>query len=301
MSNFDFQNLRVRSLSADSLEVTWEIKDTVLDPYDFDWTIKRSESPEGPFDTLGGPFSDRYRFIDTRVNLQHRWRFYYYRIRSAKKSDPENVGYSKSTTQIAEPDLIAIEIQLLEQTVLREHIGRMCWLFPKRTFGQYCPHCMDIGKSGTYRKIRSNCPTCFDSQYVRGYLDPVQIWVQFDPSPKADQQIQTGSTQQVNTSARLGAYPMLKPDDVLVEHENRRWRVVRVATTERLRAPVHQEITLHEISKSDVEFALPVNVDDLTALEPSAERNFSRPQNLEAATNEEDILAVLTAYGYRNG
>lgn len=301
MPNFTFQSLRVRSLSLDSLEVTWEIKDTTLDPYDFDWEIERSESPEGPFDPIAGAFNDRYRFLDDRVNLLHRWRNLYYRIRSTQKSDPTNVEVSKAVTQVAEPDLIATEIQLLEQTVWREFNGRMCWLFPKRTFGQYCPHCMDTGRGGTMRKLRSNCLTCYDAQYARGYLDPIQLWIQFDPSPKADQQIQTGATQQVNTSARMGAYPMVKPDDIFVEVENRRWRVVRVTGTERLRAPVHQELTLHEIVKGDIEFELPVNIQDLPHLEPSAERNFSNPQNLESATSEEDILATLKAYGYRNG
>jgi len=301
MPNFTFQNLRVRSLSLDSLEVTWEIANTTLDPYDFTWEVLRSESPEGPWDPMAGPFSDRYRFLDDRVNLLHRWRQLYYRIRSTQKADPQNVEVSKSATNIAEPDLIALEIQMLEQTVLREFNGRMCWLFPKRTFGQYCPHCMDISRGSTMRKLRSGCPTCIDAQFARGYLDPIQLWIQFDPSMEADQQIQTGATQQSNTSARMGAYPIVKPDDIFVEIENRRWRVIRTSGTERLRAPVHQELTLHEIVPGDIEFELPVNIQDLAALEPSAERNFSNPQNLEAATSEEDILAILKAYGYRNG
>jgi len=676
MPNFTFQNLRVRSLSLDSLEVTWEIANTTLDPYDFTWEVLRSESPEGPWDPMAGPFSDRYRFLDDRVNLLHRWRQLYYRIRSTQKADPQNVEVSKSVTNIAEPDLIALEIQMLEQTVLREFNGRMCWLFPKRTFGQYCPHCMDISRGSTMRKLRSGCPTCiptgeqitmadgtlrriedvtagdlvlthtgesreiietmyrevrenicfihtvggkhlratknhpvlivkendcncfhcdkrglpvhescprhgslqaqwvpisdvhigdrvvspapvgtesptwsedritllglyiaegcvtegrgsgrdslrlvrfglhrreeilankivsiaerlykktpkiyrqgengltvnlydteaaewlaqhggrystskklsqeawslpsrqalhlfgsysdgdgcfyaggrtvmlktasasvqlahqmylmlrrcgvhatlrnsfhrdhrpgkrdgyihlieiygveiekilphkllsvpyfrpnstrryvqnmgaaellrvtkigqeyyrgtvhnlevekdhsyvisdlavhncFDAQFARGYLDPIQLWIQFDPSMEADQQIQTGATQQSNTSARMGAYPIVKPDDIFVEIENRRWRVIRTSGTERLRAPVHQELTLHEIVPGDIEFELPVNVQDLAALEPSAERNFSNPQNLEAATSEEDILAILKAYGYKHG
>ena len=301
MPNFVFQNLRVRSLTLDSLEVTWEIANTVLDPYDFNWEILRSESPEGPWDLMTGVFSDRYRFLDDRVNLLHRWRQLYYRIRSTQKSDPTNTEESKSVTQVAEPDLIALEIRMLEQTVLREFNGRMCWVFPKRTFGQYCPHCMDTSRGATMRKMRSGCLTCYDQGFARGYLDPIQFWAQIDPSPKADQQIQTGQTQQVNTSGRMGDYPMLKPDDLIVEIENRRWRVVKATTTERLRAPVQQELTLHEILKGDVEFELPVNVGDLPHLEPSAERNFSNPQNLESATSEDDILAVLKAYGYKHG
>jgi hypothetical protein len=296
-----FQNLRVRSLSLDWLEITWEVANTTLDPHDFAWVLERSESPSGPWDPLAGPFSDRYRFIDSRVNLLNRWRQLYYRIQSTQKADSQNIEYSDPVTQAADIDLIGAEIQMLERTVLREFNGRMCWVFPARTFGQYCPHCMDAGKGGTMRKLRSGCPTCYDRNYARGYMDPIELWVQFDPSPKADQQIQTGNTQQVNTTARLVNYPLIKPDDVIVEMENRRWRVTRVSMTERLRAVVHQELTLHEIVKGDIEFQLPINISDLMAVEPSPERNFSNPQNLESATSEEDILAILKAYGYRHG
>jgi len=298
VSNFSFKDLIVRSFSLDWLEFTWEIENTTVDPWDYDWTVERSESPEGPWDPIAGPFSDRYRFVDNRVNLLHRWRQLYYRIKSVRKSDTSDEVYSDAATLAAEPDLIAKEIQLIERTVWREFTGRKCYLFPVRTFGQYCPHCMDAeGLGSTYRKLRSNCLTCYDTQFARGYLNPIELFIQFDPSPKSQQPQGTGETQQSNTTARMGNFPLVKPRDIIVEPENRRWRVVQVSSTERLRAKVHHELTLHEIVKGDIEFQLLIDIDNLKDLDPSPERNFSNPQNLEAF-EDEGMLATLKAYGY---
>lgn len=300
MANFVFRDPLVRSFSLDWLEFTWEIDNTQLDPHSYDWFVERSESPEGPWDPIAGPFQDRYRFIDNRVNLLHSWRNLYYRVKSVEKADDTNVVYSSAANQGAQPDLIAKEIQLLERTVMREFIGRLCYLFPVRTFGQYCPHCMDVGgKGSTFRKLRSNCMTCYDTQFARGYMNPIEISVQFDPSPKTVQPQGTGETTQSNSSARMGNFPLVKPRDIIIEPENRRWRVVQVSSTERLRAKVHHELTLHEIVKGDIEFQLPIDVGDLRNLEPSPERNFTNPQNLEAF-EDEDMRATLKAYGYEN-
>ncbi|MFW9801074.1 MAG: hypothetical protein ACFFFC_00355 [Candidatus Thorarchaeota archaeon] len=250
---------------------------------------------------MAGPFQDRYKFIDNKVNLLHRWRTLYYRVKSISKSDSTNIVYSTPVTLAAEPDLIAKEIQLLERTVMKEFIGRLCYLFPVRTFGQWCPNCMDAPARGsTFRKLRSGCLTCYDAKYARGYLNPIELSIQIDPSSKSTQQNSTGETQQSNTTARMGNYPLVKPNDIIVEPENRRWRVVHANSTERLRAKVHHELTLHEIVKGDIEFQIPINISDLKNLEPSPERNFSNAQNMEAF-GEEDILAVLKSYGYDHG
>jgi hypothetical protein len=297
--NFVFENLLVRSFSLDFYEFTWEIKNTTLDPFDFNWYIERSESPMGPWDPMAGPFQDRYLFKDTRVNTLDRWRNIYYRVKSENKADTSNVVYSDAATVEGEADLIAEEIRMLEQTVFRGFNARKCWVFPARTFGQYCPHCMDVGGVGsTFRKLRSNCLTCYDRQFARGYMNPIEVFVQFDPSPKSNQQLGTGETQQSNTTARMGYFPLVKPNDLIIETENRRWRITKIGATERLRSVVHQELTLHESVKKDIEFNVPLNLTDaLRDIEPSDERNFSNPQNMETFENEA-ILATLKAYGY---
>lgn len=302
MANLEFKNLLVRSFSLDFLEVTWEIENTTLDVHDFQLEIFRSESPMGPWDRLGEPFEDRYRFVDNRVNLLDRWRQIYYKIVSTEKADTTNAVSSAAATFHAEPDLIANEIQRLERLVWEEYAGRRCYIFPVRTFGQRCPHCFDgpeKGKGHTSQRRRSQCLTCYGTTFARGYLNPIEIFMQIDPSPKANQTLPLSERQQVDTAARLPNFPLIKPKDIIVETENRRWRVVRATPTERLRSVVHQELVLHEIARGDIEFQLPINVDSLKDLEPSPGRNFTNPQNLESF-EQEAVKHAFGVYGYGN-
>lgn len=300
MDNLVFKNPMVRGFSLDFLEVTWEIENTPLDAHDFQLDIFRSESPMGPWDQVAGPFEDRYRFVDNRVNLLDRWRQLYYKIVSTQKSDTTNVSESEAVTFQASPDLIAAEIQRLERLVWEEFAGRRCFIFPIRTFGQRCPHCYDgpeSGKGHTSQRRRSHCLTCYSTSFVRGYLDPIEIFMQIDPSPKSNQVYPITERQQVDTSARLPNFPLIKPRDIIVETENRRWRVVRVTPTERLRSVVHQELVLHEIAKGDIEFQIPIRLEDLRNFEPSPGRNFTNPQNLESF-EKEAIKHAFGVYGY---
>jgi len=299
-NNLVFKNLKVRSFSLDFLEVLWEIEDTYLDPLDFTFHILRSESPMGPFDTVAGPFSDRYRFVDNRVNLLNRWRLLYYKVQSTSKTDPSNVALSDAFTFQSEPDLIASEIQRLERLLWEEFAGRKCFIFPARTFGQRCGNCFDgvsKGKGHTNQRTRSNCITCYDTGFARGYCDPIEVAMQIDPSTKSVQVLTDFERQQVDTTGRLPNFPLVKPRDLIVENENRRWRVVRVTPTERLRSVVHQEVFLHEVIKGEIEFQLPIRIDDLREFEASAERNFTNPQNLEAFESEA-INHAFSIYGF---
>lgn len=289
------KNFRVRSLELDYLDLFWEIGNTVEDPYDYTFAIERSESVEGPWDQVSPEFSDRYHFRDINVNQQNRWRVYRYRIRVTKKSD-SSVSYSELATSTAKPDLVALEVRRLETILLREFVGRRVWLFPRRSFGQRCPNCWDHRSS---QRIRSHCVTCYDTGWARGYLDPIETWMQFDPTAKSNQSMSIVETQQQNASGRLTDYPPVKPRDIVVESENVRWRVERVSETQRLRAVLHQELVMHAVPRGDIEYKIPINIESLSDLEASPERNFTNPHNLEAHTDAELWDSVRAIYGYR--
>jgi hypothetical protein len=286
--------LRVYSLSKDHLDLIWETGNSSIDPHDFTFVVERSESQYGPFDQISEPFSDKYEFRDIIVNLFHRWRQYWYRIRITRKSD-SNITYSESARLEAQPDLVVQEVRRQELILFREHIGRKCWLFPVRTFGQRCS-CYD---HKTRQRIRSGCLTCFDTTFVTGYLNPIEAYVQFDPSPDHTEFEQLHETQQQNTSARMPYFPTAKPRDIIVESENRRWRVERVSTTKRLRAVVHQELVVHEVPGSDIEYRLPIRISDLANFEASPEREFTNPQDLENTDDANWFTLMLKGHGYR--
>lgn len=285
-----------RSFDLDHLDLYWEIKDfdngtDVITAYEF--YILRSESPEGPFDTLAGPFEDQYSYRDAGVNLLHKWRRLFYKLKVVHKPTGD-VTLFGAAANLADPDLIALEIQRQEDVLLRQFIGRRCWLFPVRTFGAKC-FCFDLT---TGRRTRSNCPTCFDSGYLNGYLTPIETYIQFDPNPESPSNTSImGEQDPKNTSARLIAFPPVKPKDIIVEAENKRWRVVTVNKTERLRSVVHQELTLHRIPVGDIEYKLPINLSDLENQQFAEERNFTNPQHTDDHGEEPDDL--LAVYGHR--
>ena len=285
------KDLRVRSLDKDFHEISWKIENTSEDVLDYTFQILRSESPSGPFDDLSVKFQDRYAFVDNTIQVAHRWRQYYYLLRIENLQSGEHVDFGP-VSQDPDPDLIAQELRRHMMLLFREFAARRCWVLPVRTFGQRCTCWNQTLRS----KRTSGCPLCFDTTYVRGYLHPIETWVQLDPSPKTEQNTNVGATQQVNTTARLSFYPPLKPRDVIVEGENRRWRVVQVNQTEQGRAAVHQEVQLHEIPATDIEFKVPLVMEEaLKDLNFNPARNYDNPMNLDSFMTDE-VPSIFSLY-----
>lgn len=293
------RKILVRSLTLDFLDIFWEI-DAVQSPegrdhsiYDYDFYVLRSEAAMGPYSQVGGPFRDVYMFRDARVPLQHKWRSFYYKIRVVHRPSGESQEFGPANNTDPEPDLIAAEVIRLEGILFQEFIGRKCWVFPVRTFGPVCT-CTDLALG---RKTRSNHKTCFGTGWLGGFMSPVESLIQIDPHPKQSHPNSLQELQPGNTTARLTSFPPISPRDVIVEMENRRWRVVSVSNTQRLRSVLHQELVLHEIPKGDIEYDLPLNLDVMNVT-PAAERNFSNPQNLE---QDNAISDIFKFWGYPRG
>jgi hypothetical protein len=283
--------LKVRSLDRNLIEISWELKSTQEDVFDYQFQIYRSESPSGPWDIISVPFQDEYLFIDNAIWVGDRWRMLHYQVRviHVPTGDTKDFG---PVTQEAEPDLIALELRRHTQLLFHEYAGRKCWVLPIRTFGPRC-ECWD---NRLQKKTRSRCELCFDTGFVRGYLSPIEVWMQVDPSPKTNQVTNVGTMQQSNTTARVGYYPPLRPNDLIVEPENRRWRVIQVNQTEQGRAAVHQELQLHEIPHRDIEYAVPLLLDQaLKDIWFSPPRNFTMPTNLQNV-EDTDILDPFSIY-----
>ncbi len=303
----EVRNIRVRSLSVDFQEVTWEVAPTREDVLDYTFQVMRSEAPAGPWEPLSPPMEDRYLFVDNRIKVSNRYRQYHYLIRVKKKDTGEVKDFGPSSLD-PDADLVALEIRKHINLLMREFVGRRCWVLPVRTFGQHCPACFD----GTLKaRTRSGCRTCYDTGFVRGYHNPIEAWVQFDPTASANQQSNLGEMQQSNTTLRMGYFPPLKPKDVIIEPENRRWRVTQVNATERLRAVVHQELQAHEIPNSDSEYLIELDLGsgrmkgcDGDVVQPillkdlffAGSRNFTNPQTLEGFERDE-VPGVFALYG----
>jgi len=285
--------LVVGSLDIDYLEVSWKIKDTTEDVLDYTFQVLRSESPGGPWDPVTEEITDRYIVRDILPRPFHAGRLmnYILRVRNKMTGDMQEYG---PTTKKPEDDLVSLELKRHLQILFREFAGTRCWILPVRSFGQRCPSCWDKTLS---KRMRSGCGTCFDTGFVRGYLNPVEVWLQIDPGSSLSEQNQnTGPTHQMNTTARLPDFGFGKPRDLLVEGDNRRWRVVSVNYTEHNRSPVMLEYQLHQIPEGDIEYKIPINLDEaLRDIRFSPSRNFTNPHNLESF-HKEEIPKVYSMY-----
>lgn len=278
------KNLRVTSLDLDFHRLTWEVEPTTQDVLDYTFQVLRAEAPMGPFDPLTDALVDRYTFVDTLVQQRHRWRQYFYKLRVARRATGE-YSDTDAVSHEPRPDLLAMELRRHMRLLFHEFAGRRCVVLPVRTFGQRCPQCWD---SVLEKRVRSGCQTCYDTGFARGYMHPIESWIQMDPSQKSQQNLSVGATQQSNSTLRMGYFPPVKPYDLVVEPENRRWRVVSQTQTEHSRAGVHQEVQVHEVPAGDIEFAIPVDFG--AALENmyfTPGRNYTNPHNFQNFEDEE--------------
>ena len=266
------ENIKVRSFDLDYLEVSWEIADTNEDVLDYTFQILRSEGPAGPFHPITDAFQNLFTFRDIEANQLSKYREWYYKIRVKRRTTGTSQDYPANISGVAieaQPDLEALEISNRMKLLLKEFTGRKVWIYPVMTFGQRCS-CFD---TETDRKTRSQCLTCFDVGYVNGYHTPIEIHMQIDPTRKATRLTDVAEFNDANATGRLANFPRLKPREIVIESENRRWRVHSVHATEKLRSVVHQEVTLHLIPRTDIEYRLPVNV-TLSTLQPSPSRQY---------------------------
>ncbi|MCA8939607.1 MAG: hypothetical protein KDB07_07360 [Planctomycetes bacterium] len=284
----------VRTFDLDYIDVWWEIADTVEDHLNYSFYLYRSESPQGPWSQLAGPFKDRWYFRDVTVNQKHRHRRFYYRLRLVEDATG-NEEYTAPATIEAESSLEAQEMVRRFALLLREFVGRKIIHFPVRTFGTRCPDCWDEIR---YKKTKDKCLTCYNTGYAGGFMSPILTFLQFDPAPDSSQAGSAGESQDTKTTARGLPFPPFKPSDIIVEAENRRWRVMVSSDTERLRSPVHSELQLDEVHRGDIVYKLPINL-DVRNFDPSPGRAIKPPYAVEElVTREPEIEDVLRIYGF---
>jgi len=272
--------LEVIKIAASTVDLNytrlvWELRVTGEDPLDYDFYILRSGSAAGPFDVLAGPIRyDTYEFLDGDVYHQNKFRRYFYRVRAVHRGSGQVREYPHDSAAWvkARPTLIATELRRQERVLFREFSGRRAVLLPLRRFGRRCPRCWDPVAG---RKVISQCLTCFDTTYVGGYLQPIEIFIQIDPSPKVQQNNAHGREGQDNTRARKSSFPPTMVGDVIVEAENIRWRITQVSTTQRLRAVAHEELQLHYIVPDQIEYEFPIFWPE--DFEASPAREFTNP------------------------
>lgn len=273
-----FTKLYVRSFELDSVTIFWAIEDISKedDIYAYSMELLKSEAYNGPYDKVAGPFFNIFQYRDPMNLEDHKNRNIYYKI----KVTDIRTGETKvegPTAQLPEPDLYAMEVLRQEDMLFRNFIGRRCYVFPRKTFGQICI-CVQPQQM---RGQRSNCKTCYGTLYLGGFNSPTAAYIQFDPNARSTQ-LTPAITHSINfTTCRLIAYPPLNIGDLIVDPENHRWRVEQVQVTRRLGYDVHQECQVKEILRGDIEYEVPV-LDDIKKVDDIFDwRNRVNPTTFE--------------------
>lgn len=286
-----FRDVRVVSFSIEYQDVWWEIAPTTEDLQEYDFHVERSESMGGPWASLG-TLIDRYYLRDNDISLHSVNRVFFYRVRAVHRRS-EREAVSEIASRQGRLALDAAEIVRLENLLFREKVGVRCWLFPVRTFGQRCPQCWDraLGKC-----TDDGCGTCWGTGFSGGWHYPISFWGQVDPPAKSEQVSSSTHLQTQYSLIRLGPAPHVKPLDLIIDNQNRRWKVTGWKATTRFGVPVHQELDVVRVTRGSVEDLVPLQVDNESVqLVPS--REFTNPSATDAESA--DISATLSTTGYR--
>jgi hypothetical protein len=236
----------------------------------FEIYVLKAENQSGPFITIVGPLINTFSFQDTTNIIDNKNKKIYYKLKIIDKRTNEEIE-SELCSQSPGPDLIALEITRQEDLLFRTFIGRKCWIFQLKSYGKCV--CYD---RVTNRQTISNCRSCKGTGFFGGYSSPIEQYIQIDSVEETLQPNQNFNNQPKVTSANLINYPLLHPGDIIVENENKRWIVISVKRSERLRSPLRQICIIKQCYDSDIVYTLPVKV-DIKDKDVSDKKNFTNP------------------------
>lgn len=203
-------------------------------------------------DGLDNPFYVDYtpEILSLNVSLS-------YRIRARKKSTQEEI-LSPGAGLGGGLDLVGLYVAEEINFELSDTTGTPCLIYNRRRGGVPCPNCFDPIQK---KRLASNCMTCFGTNWVGGFYDPIDAYVDLSPNPKNALITQWGEAQENMTRFLLANFPIIFPGDVIRElRPNRMWRVgQRVNLTEKRRVTMLQFPEVSEIKPGDIEYKIPVD------------------------------------------
>jgi hypothetical protein len=194
-----------------------------------------------------------------------KFKIIYYKVRAFLTSDPSNFvdspveyvhenPYDDTNSPFVDPvvDIIRRNDLLLQHE--RYRIGKPCVIYSKRTYGTRC-HCFD---PVTQRVTKSKCETCLGTGRVEGYHAGIDdIHVNFTSLSKTKNIQQWGDIDQGDTQAWMSNFPIVKPEDIIVNKlTNEYWLVKRIRTSFHL-VVSKQTLLVRKLNFDDIKTKLP--------------------------------------------
>lgn len=257
MVNID--KIIIRNYTLSSLHISWTFYEVWEPLTDYSVSIYRGTTPqwnalEYTCIASGIAASSINTYEDTSVSGYqfNRWQDYYYVVVpvlintgvNGAVPSPQKLGYK--------PDLTALEIIRRKNLALRSDYGGNTFKVLKRKkSGTQCTVCWD---SIMQRRTGENCTICFDTGWVGGYWEPIDTQGQIGAAPRQTLVQLFGEWENSDTFVRFGNYPVISPQDIIVDGQNRRWRVVAVQPTEKGQYIITQQCRLSALSKTDITY-----------------------------------------------
>lgn len=263
LKNIKFKSLSVMVLTIDHTSrvlIRWQLEPTAQNLKNLRFFVDRSEgvdfqqvNPEGitPYGL--------YEFVDETANLIDLNKIYYYRVRAVElgpQGQELQTFTSPHTTWDGDLDLVGIYINEEHYFKFRWVTGVPVMIYKKRHDGTLCPECWD---KVLKRSTKSNCEVCYGTGRIGGYYSPFESWMEFEPDPKSEQVVDWGLKQTAQSEVMALGYPLLTPDDIIVELKpNRFWKIENVKYPEKNRTVTLQWAKVNAVYPSDVEYKIEV-------------------------------------------
>lgn len=239
----------------------------------YTFTIQRSGSTEGPWETLQAGLQNSFNYIDDftsqphlsndgKANLYSLQRDIYYKVRVVPPSGCVNTATSEPHG--LETELAPIQrglrrrLRYDEQILFKRHNGIRLALLKRRTWGERCTECYDPTTKATMKEY---CAVCYGTSFVGGYWNPVITWGRVNTPKNVQAQITERNTKEAAPHViTLLDVPILQDKDLIVEiTTNMRHEVRNQRQTELQRRSVHQQVTTSLLAHDAVEYTIPVD------------------------------------------
>lgn len=192
-------------------------------------------------------------FVDHSDYLRSLADTIFYKVVCRNKKTQESIE-SVEFTWDGDLDLVGIYICEEVNFLLKDAVGVPALFYQRRRGGVTCTKCFDPIQK---KRLISNCGTCYGTNWVGGFFNPIDTYIDFNPNPKNNAIEAYGEVNNNDTSALMANFPNAMPGDIIREiRDAKMWRVVAVSPTEKRRCQMLQMLRLTEIKAGDVEYRI---------------------------------------------
>ena len=208
--------------------------------------VSKGLSESDVFVDISPELQDRYYFRDYDVEMRTFTRPYYYVV-SAYDQNGNLLDITKPATIAYEPDTVALAVADQFRRLLKRALGRKMLLLKKRRFGKRC----ECWNPELKKVTKSRCLSCFSTGWAGGYHRPIIIYGQLVEGMKAETVSPYGQAEPRNAQFIIANYPILNPDDLLVEEQGVIWRIHTVQPTMKRRTLIRQIASVTAVVPGD--------------------------------------------------